>query len=310
MFSSTFVEFNSLIGRFLQKPSLTSLLRTSSRVTPRRNALFSISLGVRQLSVPVSVRSLQSTCRRSQLLGQVQVGLLSGKTTRNLSNQADDDFESSRKLLFVGRLPWPRTEGAVREYFSKFGEVDSVRMILNPRGMAKPFCFVKLKDAESVQEILQMNHKLEGSPLSVQRIKNHRVVSVDVPPGLSFGQLKEHCAQFGSVESVERPESRFKQHRNDCYHVTFASQEEAAKCVEHGDHEIGSFKVQMQFQFADEGPTKGENALGRAARENYLFGSTSWKQTLVSVDKLGTVKKLWSFVSNISNGECKTEGSQ
>lgn len=55
-----------------------------------------------------------------------------------------------RKKLFVGGLPWKTTEKELRDVFSKFGEVEDVKVIRDRRtGKSKGFGFVTFGTPES-----------------------------------------------------------------------------------------------------------------------------------------------------------------
>ncbi len=55
-----------------------------------------------------------------------------------------------RKKLFVGGLPWKTTEKELKEAFSKFGEVEDVKVIRDKRtGKSKGFGFVTFESNES-----------------------------------------------------------------------------------------------------------------------------------------------------------------
>ena len=151
------------------------------------------------------------------------------------------DIESSKRSLFVGGMVPEIDEDMIYDHFSNFAKVENV---IKRRGQQNQFCFVKLQDAASVDRILKMNHVLGNNPLSVERVKKHRVVLVNhLPSGLSAEQLEVYFAQFGSVEKVE-------QDRNNCF-LTFSSQDEAVKAVEQQDHQIGSFTVTATFPGPD-----------------------------------------------------------
>jgi len=58
-----------------------------------------------------------------------------------------------RRKLFVGGLPWKTTEKELREAFSKFGEVEEVKVIRDRRtGKSKGFGFVTFESAESAMK--------------------------------------------------------------------------------------------------------------------------------------------------------------
>jgi len=72
--------------------------------------------------------------------------------------------------LYVGNINWGTTEEAVKELFSNYGEVVSVKIITdNLTGRSKGFGFVEMSSqAEAEQAISELNGKdYEGRPLKV-----------------------------------------------------------------------------------------------------------------------------------------------
>lgn len=63
--------------------------------------------------------------------------------------------------IYVGNLPWKATEDSLKEEFSTFGQVVSVKIITDKfTGKSKGFGFVEMaNDAEAQNAISQMNGK-------------------------------------------------------------------------------------------------------------------------------------------------------
>lgn len=76
--------------------------------------------------------------------------------------------------LFIGNLSWNATEEDLRELFESVGEVESIRIIVDPQtGRSKGFAFVQMKDREAAMEaIRQLNDKpFQNRPLRVSEAK-------------------------------------------------------------------------------------------------------------------------------------------
>ncbi len=71
------------------------------------------------------------------------------------------------KKLFVGNLPFTSTEDSVRELFSKYGEVLSVKIPTDQMtGKPRGFCFVEMENADAA--IAELNNYLfEGRNIKV-----------------------------------------------------------------------------------------------------------------------------------------------
>ena len=63
--------------------------------------------------------------------------------------------------IYVGNLPWKATEDSLKQEFSAFGEVTTVKIITDKfTGKSKGFGFVEMpNDAEGQNAISQMNGK-------------------------------------------------------------------------------------------------------------------------------------------------------
>ncbi len=62
------------------------------------------------------------------------------------------------KSIYVGNLPYGTSEEELRELFSQFGAVHSVRMIMDREtGRFRGFCFVEMNMGEADQAIQSLN---------------------------------------------------------------------------------------------------------------------------------------------------------
>ncbi len=76
--------------------------------------------------------------------------------------------------LFVGNLSWTASEEELRELFESVGEVESLRVIVDPQtGRSKGFGFVQYKNREHAMEaIRQFNDKpFQNRPLRVSEAR-------------------------------------------------------------------------------------------------------------------------------------------
>ncbi len=72
--------------------------------------------------------------------------------------------ETSNKKLYVGSLPYSVTEDELRELFSQFGDIESVRIITDKfTGQSKGFGFVEMVNPDDAQRAVEgMNGKALG----------------------------------------------------------------------------------------------------------------------------------------------------
>ena len=79
--------------------------------------------------------------------------------------------------IYVGNMPFSMGEDTLREMFSKFGEVDSVKVITDretnqPRG----FAFVEMLEADEARQAISAlsNHEVDGRTLKVNEARPPR----------------------------------------------------------------------------------------------------------------------------------------
>lgn len=98
------------------------------------------------------------------------------------------------KKLFVGNLPFSSTEDSVRELFSKYGEVLSVKIPTDQSsGRSKGFCFVEMENADTAISELN-NYLFEGRNIKVD-------IAQDRPPGEGRGGFRRGGPRGGSRDS-------------------------------------------------------------------------------------------------------------
>ena len=75
---------------------------------------------------------------------------------------ADHDNEEDRKM-FVGGLPQDVSQDDLKEYFEAFGELESVKLKMDPMtGRSRGFAFLLYKDVESIDNAASnKDHKLK-----------------------------------------------------------------------------------------------------------------------------------------------------
>ncbi|KAK8730352.1 hypothetical protein OTU49_007970, partial [Cherax quadricarinatus] len=74
-------------------------------------------------------------------------------------------FPSSK--MFIGGLSWQTTAEGLREYFSKFGDINEVMVMKDPTTRrSRGFGFVTFSDPSSVDKVLTLAaHELDGKKI-------------------------------------------------------------------------------------------------------------------------------------------------
>lgn len=68
------------------------------------------------------------------------------------------------KSIYVGNLPWAATEDQVRDLFSEYGNVLSVKLVSDREtGRARGFGFVEMEDADAENAIEALDNSSFGN---------------------------------------------------------------------------------------------------------------------------------------------------
>ena len=84
--------------------------------------------------------------------------LLGSSTSDTQTTSSSTDVNSDVKTLYVGNLPYRANEAAVRELFSNYGNVESVRLMKDKHtGKRRGFGFVEMSANDLDQAITALN---------------------------------------------------------------------------------------------------------------------------------------------------------
>merc|ERR1712128_386113 len=93
-----------------------------------------------------------------------------GPTLRNSSRHTATMSEDDRKI-FVGGISWDTTEEGLNEYFSTYGQLESVKLITDREtGRSKGFAFVVFYEQSDLESVLaQGTHEIDGRSVTPRR---------------------------------------------------------------------------------------------------------------------------------------------
>jgi len=163
----------------------------------------------------------------------------------------NETYEEDRKL-FVGGLPQEATQDELKDYFEKFGEIEQVKLKMDPvTGRSRGFAFLLYKDVESIANAADgSEHKIKGKTITVKKadIKQGKVYVGKLPEtGCDEEDIKNHFSQYGAIAEVIRPIDKTKNNepKNFCF-VTFERERVAKKLIEEGSAVINGHKMQIK----------------------------------------------------------------
>ena len=104
-------------------------------------------------AILISVFTIDAgSCAIVFAVGAVLAGVVSSLTGNASEGKADTT------TLYVGNLPYRANEGSVRELFSEYGKVFSVRLLRdNQTGKRRGFGFVEIATSDSKKVIAELN---------------------------------------------------------------------------------------------------------------------------------------------------------
>lgn len=84
-----------------------------------------------------------------------------------------DQYYPENEQLYVGNLSYQINTAQLKKVFSRFGEIDTIRVIKNTKtGRSKGFAFVTFKDTRSAKKALTANgQELRGRAMVVRMAK-------------------------------------------------------------------------------------------------------------------------------------------
>ncbi len=120
--------------------------------------------------------------------------------------------QQSNKKLYVGSLPYSVTEDELRDLFSQFGDIESVRIITDKfTGQSKGFGFVEMATAEGAQQAVEgMNGKqLGGRTLIVNDARPEQKRERTFGGGDRGGRRERSWSDEGGQREQRRPRREY-----------------------------------------------------------------------------------------------------
>lgn len=173
----------------------------------------------------------------------------SGNDSNSIPRGTDDNSAEDRKL-FVGGLSWETREPQLKEYFEKFGEVESVNLKINPvTGRSRCFAFVVFKEATSVDKVFEGgDHAINSKKVDVKRAKAKpgKMFLGGLKAELTEEEIKKHFEQYGTIIEFEMPFDKTKNQRKGFGFITFEREETMKDLIKKGKEKIGEHEIDLK----------------------------------------------------------------
>ncbi|XP_049806492.1 RNA-binding protein squid-like [Schistocerca nitens] len=135
----------------------------------------------------------------------------------------DDD-----RKLFIGGLPRQITENEIKNYFSLFGDVDSVTIKIDPfTGQSRGFAFIVFVDPKTIDQLLSSEHYINSKKVDLKRIikksQHGKIFVGGLTADITDNDIKSYFSQYGTVVDVQTPYDKARNQRKGFCFVTFDS---------------------------------------------------------------------------------------
>eukprot|EP00798_Chlamydomonas_sp_ICE-L_P000894 gene894-5690_t len=151
-----------------------------------------------------------------------------------------DDVEHPKKLAILG-LPWDTTEDALREYFSKFGELEQAEVMKDRyTGKSRGFGFVTFHETSAATVALAAEHSIDGRRCEAKAAlpkgetsipRTTRIFVARIPPSVTEVQFRGYFESFGKLQDDYMPRDHSKQGYRGIGFVTFTSPDSVEKVM-------------------------------------------------------------------------------
>ncbi|KAI8389010.1 related to Nuclear polyadenylated RNA-binding protein 4 [Nakaseomyces glabratus] len=117
------------------------------------------------------------------------------------------DLSKDSCKMFIGGLNWETTEDGLRDYFSKYGKVEELKIMKDPAtGRSRGFGFLTFESASSVDEVVKTQHILDGKVIDPKRAipreeqdKTGKIFVGGIGPDVRPKEFEEFFAQWGTI---------------------------------------------------------------------------------------------------------------
>lgn len=149
---------------------------------------------------------------------------MSYQQTNGLGPGRSDD-----RKLFIGGLGRSITEKELKEYFSKYGEIENVSIKTDVfTGQSRGFAFILFKQSKSLDDLLAAgDHYIGTKKVDPKRVTVNplycKIFVGGLTSDISDQQVKDYFSQYGEVAEMQAPFDKLKNQRKGFCFITFKS---------------------------------------------------------------------------------------
>jgi len=186
--------------------------------------------------------------------------------------------------LYVTSLPFETDEDEIKEYFSEYGEIASIKM-LQRNGKYSGRSFVVFKNVEDADKALEANGKeFKGRSLVVTKATNPPQLKESTPvisptrvfvANIAFNSTEEKikeffadCGDIKEVKMINKPEGGFR----GVAFVEFESEESAKEAIKLSGKELGGREIKVSPAEAKKSKSSNRDRGGSRGRGGFRGG--------------------------------------
>jgi squid-like protein len=154
------------------------------------------------------------------------------------------------RKIFIGGLSWETREPQLKEYFEKFGAVESANLKMNPAtGKSRCFAFVVFRSAGDVDQVFAAGeHVINSKKVDVKRAKAKpgKLFVGGLKPELTDDVLREFFGQFGKITDFDMIVDKATNARKGFGFITFEKEDVMKNLINKKQVTIGEHTIDLR----------------------------------------------------------------
>jgi squid-like protein len=159
--------------------------------------------------------------------------------------------EEDRKL-FIGGLPQEASDADLKEYFSTFGEIETLSLKTDPiSGRSRGFAFIIYKDSASIAGATENeSHVIKGKKVTCKKAEGRsgKIFVGKLPEeGVTKEDLQTYFGEFGTISEIQQPVDKNNDNkpRNFAF-VIFEKEEVSKNLIKEGTATINGHELDIR----------------------------------------------------------------